>query len=414
VKIVFVHPRGAGQFRFLAAHLARQGAQVTILSEERDLPIPGARMLGVGRASVPVVAGPRLRHLAVADKQLQHGHRVAGALEKLSRLEGPPDIVIGHIGWGGLLFARDVLPTTPLLAYCEYYFRSRGGDLGFDPGAPATVAELGRARLRNMIQRANLEIVDAGISATQWQRSRYPAEVQPRIAVCHEGVDLKFCAPHDGARFTLPDGRVVTKGDPVVTYVSRSLEPQRGFPQFMRAAAKLAKQRSDVVFLVAGSDQPSYSRPPAAGGNWREALMAETGIDPRRIVFLGNIDHKALVRLYQVSAAHIYMTVPFVLSWSVLEAMASGCAVIASSTAPVQEVIADGKNGLLVDFFDADGLASRMGYALDHAEALAPLRVAARKTIERRYERGDCLTRQMCILGKVIEYSRGRASTALA
>jgi glycosyltransferase involved in cell wall biosynthesis len=413
VKIVFVHPRGAGQFRFLAAHLAQQGARVTILSEENDRSVPNVRMLNTGRAGVAPAPNHRLRHLAVADKQIQYGHRVARALDRLSRAQGPPDIVVGHIGWGGLLFARDVLPEAPLLAYCEYYFRSRGGDLGFDPSAPATVAELNRARLRNMIQRANLDVADAGFSATQWQKSRYPAEVQSRIAVCHEGIDLSFCIPDESAVFTLPDGRVIRKGDPVITYVSRSLEPQRGFPQFMRAAATLAARRSDAIFLVAGSDQPSYSRPPASAATWREAMLAETGIDPRRIVFLAAIDHKTLVRIYQVSAAHIYLTVPFVLSWSMLEAMASGCLVIGSRTAPVEEVIADGKNGLLVDFFDTEGLASRIAHALDHADAVAALRRAARTTIERRYERRDCLARQLRILGKVIEHRRGRNSAAL-
>lgn len=407
MKIVFVHPRGAGQFRFLAAHLAAQGVHVTILTEEPDEPVPKVRMVNLGRSPAPAIANRHATHLAVADKQLQHSHRMARALEGLSRAEGPPDMVIGHIGWGGLLFARDVLPRTPLLGYCEYYFRARGGDLGFDPSAPATVADLGRARLRNMIQRANLDTIDAGMSATLWQRSRYPAEFQNRIAVCHEGVDLGMCVPDEHARFTLPGGRVIEKGDPIVTYVSRGLEPQRGFPQFMRAAAKLARQRRDVTFIVAGSDQPSYGRPPPGGGTWRQSMLAETGIDPARIHFLGPIGHAALVNLYQVSAAHVYLTVPFVLSWSMLEAMASGCVVIGSRTAPVEEVLADGKNGMLVDFFDADGLASRMAHALDRAEALAPLRLAARSTIERRYDRRECLARQLRILGKVAENYAG-------
>lgn len=411
MKIVFVHPRGAGQFRFLAAHLAQHGARVTILTEERDEPIRKVRLLKLGGAPTSAATpGRGHRHLAVADRQLQHGHRVARALEELSRAEGPPDIVVGHVGWGGLLFARDVLPRTPMLAYCEYYFRARGGDLGFDPSFPATVADLSRARLRNMIQRANLDTVDAGLSATLWQRSRYPEEFQSRIAVCHEGIDLKFCVPDDRAGFALPDGRIITNGDPVVTYVSRGLEPQRGFPQFMRAAAKLARRRSDVVFVIAGADQPSYGRPPAAGATWRQAMLAETGIDPRRVVFLGAIDHKALVRLYQVSAAHVYLTVPFVLSWSMLEAMASGCLVIGSKTAPVEEVLADGRNGMLVDFFDAEELASKIAHALDRADAVTHLRLAARTTIERRYARGDCLARQMRILGRVME--RGAKTSA--
>lgn len=411
MRIAFVHPRGAGQFRYLAEHLAARGARVAILSEADDEPVVRVRSINLRSVSAIANADRKRRHLAIADRHVQHGHSVAEALDRLARAEGPPDIVVGHIGWGGLLFVGDVLPRTPTLAYCEYYFNSRGGDLGFDPSHPASVAELSRARLRNMVQRANLEAVDAGFSPTAWQRSRYPTALQQRIAVCHEGIDLNICRPDRDAAFVLPDGRVVRRGDAVVTYAARGLEPQRGFPQFMRAAAELAARRRDVTFVVAGSDQPAYGRAPAGGGTWRQALMAETGLDPARIVFLGTIDHAALVRLFQVSAAHVYLTVPFVLSWSMLEAMACGALVIGSRTAPVEEVVADGRNGLLAEFFDAGGLAERMEHALNHPRDMAPLRAAAQATIRQRYERSQCLTRQVRILGEVL--SRGRQRRAM-
>lgn len=405
MNIVFVHRRGAGQFRYLAAHLARRGARVTILTEEPDGPIAGVRFLNHGRVPTPP-ADRRFSHLAVADRYVQHGYRVAQALDRLHRADGAPDLVVGHIGWGGLLFVKDVLPRTPALAYCEYYFNSRGGDLGFDPSNPVTVAELGRARLRNMVQRATLDAVEAGFSPTAWQKSRYPGPLQHRIAVSHEGIDTDFCRPDDRARLTLPDGRTIAAGEPVVTYAARSLEPYRGFPQFMRAAAKIAARRKDVTFIVAGGDDVSYGRPPAGGGTWRATMLAETGIDPRRVVFLGTVDHASLVRLFQVSAAHVYLTVPFVLSWSVLEAMACGAPIVGSRTAPVEEVIADGRNGILTDFFDTDRLAARILAAVDRPEAMRPVRQAARATIERRYRRSDCLTRQVTVLGQVMSNSR--------
>ncbi|MEJ0011723.1 MAG: glycosyltransferase [Bauldia sp.] len=396
MKIVFVHRRGAGQFRHLAAHLAERGADVTVVCEKPDEPVRGVRFVKHAAITERVPG-----HLSVADEYAQHANRVAETLERMRRAEGAPDLVVGHIGWGGMLFVKDVLNTTPALGYCEYYFQPKGGDIGFDPREPVTIAELGRARLRNMVQRASLDAIDAGLSPTAWQRSRYPAPLRPRIAVCHEGVDVDLCRPDTAARFRLPDGRVLSPGDPVVTYVARSLEPYRGFPQFMQAAALIAKQRKDAVFVVAGDDGVSYGRPHPSGRSWRAVMMEETGLDPARIFFLGAIDHAALVRLFQVSAAHVYLTVPFVLSWSLLEAMACGCNIVASSTAPVTEAIHDGRNGTLADFWDADAIAAPVVEALAQPESTRARRRAARATIEQRYRRSDCLARQVDILGRV-------------
>ena len=410
MNIVFVHRRGVGQFRHLAGYLAEHGVEVTVVCEKVDAPVGQVRFVRHG--SVPARKGnaQQAGHLAVADEYVQHGHRVAETLERLRRAEGAPDIVVGHIGWGGLLFVKDVLPHTPALGYCEYFFQHSGGDIGFDPREPVSVGELGRARLRNMVQRATLDAIEAGFSPTAWQRSRYPANLQPRIAVCHEGVDTGLCRPDERARIQLPHGRTVSRGDAVVTYVARGLEPYRGFPQFMRAAARIVEKRSDVLFLVAGEDAVSYGRPHPSGRSWRQVMMEETGIDPKCIVFLGAIDHAALVRLFQISAVHVYLTVPFVLSWSLLEAMACGCLVVGSKTAPVEEVIVNGRNGILTDFWDTDLLAERVLDSLAKPESGRALRQAARATIERRYRRSDCLNRQVDILGRMIS---GAASARL-
>jgi glycosyltransferase involved in cell wall biosynthesis len=401
LRIVFVHRRGAGQFRHLAGHLAGRGAEVTIVCEKPDGAIRGVEF--VTHPATAARSGGAADHVAVADEYAQHANRVAETLERMRRDRGEPDLVAGHIGWGGMLFVKDVLPNTPALGYCEYFFQPHGGDIGFDPAEPVTIAELGRARLRNMVQRATLEGIEAGLSPTGWQRSRYPAPLRPRIAICHEGVDLETCRPDAGARFRLPDGRILSHGDPVVTYVARSLEPYRGFPQFMKAAARIAEKRKDAVFVVAGDDDGvSYGRPHPSGRSWRAVMMEETGIDASRIFFLGTIEHAALIRLFQVSAAHVYLTVPFVLSWSLLEAMACGCNVTGSNTAPVMEVIADGRNGTLADFWDADAIAASVLDTLARPDSARSRRQAARDTISQRYERGSCLRRQVNLLGRVI------------
>ena len=409
--VVFIHPHGPSQFRFLAAYLAARGEQVTLISERVDASIPSVRFL-THEAVRTRSPDSRMGHLAVADLYVQRGYRVAELLENLRRREGPPRLVVGHIGWGSLLFVKDALPQTPALGYCEYYFRPKGGDLGFDPDHPASMAELGRARVRNMVQHATLDAIEAGVSPTAWQRSRYPSALWPRIATCHEGVDLALCRPDDAARFELPDGRVLRKGDAVITYVARGLEPYRGFPTFIRAAAKAVRRLKNAIVVVAGEDVAHYGRSPR-NGSWRDVMLHETGIDPARIVFLGQIDHERLVRLFQVSAVHVYLTVPFVLSWSMLEAMACGCLMLASRTAPVVEVITDGANGILFDFFDSDELARQMVDAITRPASRIGLRRAARATVEGRFDRVTCLAQQIDILARVSSLADRRRRATL-
>ncbi|OYY25794.1 MAG: glycosyl transferase, partial [Azorhizobium sp. 35-67-15] len=274
---------------------------------------------------------------------------------------------------------------------------------GFDPDDPVTNDDRQRLRLRNSAQLLTLEAMDGGISPTRWQKARYPAPFLGRIAQCHDGVDTQVFQPDSQARLRLPDGRELAPGDPVVTYAARDLEPYRGFPQFIRAAARVARARPDALFVVAGGDGVSYGRPPADGRTWRETAMAQSGLDPARVVFLGSVPHATLRRLFQVSAAHVYLTYPFVLSWSVLEAMACGALVIGSATAPVEEVIADGISGLLVPFFDEEALAARIGEALDDAAQYAPLRARARRTVVERYDLQRCLARQTALIASLLQ-----------
>ncbi len=401
MRVVLVHPRAPGQFAHLARHLPRLGWDVTMVCETADRRLPGVRVVRQraerGRRGSPGLA----RHLAVPEHHVRIGYRTAETLERLAQASGRPDAILGHIGWGSLLFAKDVLPDVPAIGYCEYFFRGKGGDVGFDPAEPASLDDRQRLRLRNTAQLLTLDAIEAGMSPTRWQRSRYPAALRPRIGVCHDGIDTGVCRPDPAARLRLPDGRTIAAGDPVVTYAARDLEPYRGFPQFMHAAARVAGRRPDALFLVAGRDGVSYGRPRLDGRSWRAALVEEAGVPPDRIVFLGSVPHATLVRLFQVSAAHVYLTYPFVLSWSVLEAMACGALVVGSDTAPVREVVRDGVNGLLADFFDPDAIASRIVEALDGAASLGALRKAARETVTRRFDLAATLARQTRALERI-------------
>ncbi|MBN9442234.1 glycosyltransferase [Bosea sp. (in: a-proteobacteria)] len=389
MHILFVHRSGSGQFAALIASLVARGDEVTLITERPAPEQPGLRQLAytVGDASTQHPA------LAATDYHLRTGEAVAGLMARLGA-DDPPEVVIGHTGWGGLLFARDALPDAALLGYCEYYYRSSGSDFDFGAIEPISQAERQRIRMRNAAQLVALDGLDAAYAPTQWQRQQYPAPYRPRIGVCHDGIDIASCRPDSQARFTLPDGRELRPGAPVVTFVARDLDPYRGYPQFMRAAARLAQDDPGLIFVVVGGDGPGYGRPRDDGRLWREAMLAETELG-ERVVHIPWLPHESLVRLFQVSAAHVYLTVPFVLSWSLLEAMACGCLVVASDTPPVQEVIRDGVNGLLAPFDAPAILAQRIAEALRRPQGMASLRRAARETVRAGYARELCVDRQI-------------------
>ena len=142
----------------------------------------------------------------------------------------------------------------------------------------------------------------------------------------------------------------------------------------------------------------SYGGRPKDGGTWREVMLAEIGPLPDRVTFTGRVPYRDYLSLLNVSSAHVYLTYPFVLSWSMLEAMASGAFVIGSATQPVEEVIEDGRNGWLVDFFDTNAMAARIAEGLAERLNMADLRAAARDTVLERYALTDCLARQRALI----------------
>ncbi len=403
MHVAFVHRRGFGQFAALAAQLTQAGNEVSLVTETIDQKIPSVRVVRHRAEPGPRIDPHMARHLAAPDHHVRIGHRVAETFDVMVRQGLKPDVVVGHIGWGSMMFLKDVMPQVPALGYCEFFYRSEGADIGFSPDDQPDLETRKRLRLRNIAQLLSLEAIEAGISPTHWQRSLYPADVRGRISVCHEGIDTARFRPDPKASATLPDGRVLDAGGPpIVTFVSRDLEPYRGFPQVLEAAAKVVRQRPDALFVFVGGDGVSYGVPPPGGGGWKDHLLKSLDIPRENILFPGPVPHSVLRQLYQISSAHLYLTYPFVLSWSVLEAMACEALVIGSDTAPVQEVIRSGKNGLLVPFFDTDALAEAILGALANPERHFGMRVAARRTIERRFGLKDCLDRQQYLIEKLI------------
>ena len=398
MNLLFIHQNMPGQFRHLIAASAAGGAHRVVCLGRRTDFAPA----GIGRVvyQLPQKQTGGVVHpfLAGTHDAVRHGQHAARACEILAKNGFRPDLVVAHPGWGESLYVKEIFPKALLLHYCEWYYHAHGADTNFDPAYQQDLDANCAVLTRNAHLLLGLEACDWGMAPTAWQKIQHPTAFYSKISVAFDGIDTDAAAPDPSARFHLPDGRVLAPGDEVVTYVARSLEPYRGFPSFMRALPEILRRRPEAVVLVVGGDDVSYGRPPPGGGTWRQAMAEEVTVDPARVIFLGRIPRADYLRLLQVSAAHVYLTVPFVLSWSMLEAMAAGCLVIGSATPPVQEVIEDGGNGLLVDFFAPAAIADRVVEALAHRQRFAAQRQAARWTALSRYSLARCVPRQVALL----------------
>ena len=382
---LFIHQNFPGQYRHLARHFAdRPDDEVYFITQ------PNAnRMRGVTTlAYQPDRADPAGVHpLAYEiDTGIRNGLACAEKCKELRQKGIRPDIIIGHCGWGETLFVKDVFPDAPMLSYFEFFYRFRGADVGFDPEfAGLTSPE--HLRTRNAINLMAFAATDWGHSPTYWQRSLYPPEMQRRISAIHEGADTDRVRPDPDAWLRI-GGTVLTRTDEVVTYVSRNLEPYRGFHSFMRALPAIQRRRPNCHVVLVGGDSVSYGNRTVPGTTYREVLLDELNgkLDLSRIHFLGQIPYEEYVNLLQVSSVHVFLTYPFVLSWSFIEAMAAGCLVIGSATSPVLEVLEDRRNGLLVDFFAHEVIAERVDEVLDHPDRMQDLRDAARTTAVRGFD----------------------------
>ena len=317
------------------------------------------------------------------------------------------DVIVAHPGWGEALFVKDVFPTTPLLAYFEFFYSATGADVGFDPEFSQKPADGERLRVRNMLHLSALNSCDAGLTPTLWQHSRLPPEYRSRVAVVHEGVDTDIVKPEPNAIFKWR-GQSFSAGDPVVTYVARNLEPYRGFHILMRSLPKLLASHPTAQVLIIGGGGVSYGAASRHPDGWQGELTDELGragtpIDAKRVHFLGRVPYRDYLRVLQVSAAHVYLSYPFVLSWSMLEAMAAGCVVIGSATKPVMEVLSDRVNGRLFDFFRQDQLVQTVLEVLNHPDRNRALRDAARATIVQKFDlQRRCLPAALALVRSLV------------
>ena len=405
MKILFVHQNCPGQYKHLAPALAaRKGWDVRFLTRPGKPDVAGVTKIEYELAREP--AKETHRYIKNLESAVLYGQAAARAAEKLRQSGFVPDVIVGHAGWGETMYLKDVFPTARLLGYFEFYYRAYGSDVDFDRDRKVNLDDRARIRTKNAAQFISLEAADWGVSPTVWQKSQLPREFHGRISVIHEGIDTETVKPNAEARVVLPNGLELKKGDEVVTYVARNLEPYRGFPVFMRVVEEICRRRPQAQVLIVGSDGVSYGRRLPDGQTYREQALEQVEIDPERVHFLGRLSYEHYLKVLQVSAVHVYLTYPFVLSWSMLEAMASGCVIVGSDTPPVQEVIRDGENGLLVDFYDHVAIAGRIEEVLDHEDRMTEVGTRARRAIVRNYSIDKCLRDQIRMVEALAEGHR--------
>ncbi|KAA5606153.1 glycosyltransferase [Roseospira marina] len=402
MRLVFIHQNLPGQFRHMARALAAQGGyDMVFIGTRTDRQIPGARVMPY-RLHRTVTKGIH-PYLVRAENAVLHGQGAARQLVTLRDGGFRPDLIIAHSGWGEALFIKDVFPSVPLLIYSEFYYTARGTDVGFEAPEALTLDAAARTRMRATHILQSLVACDRALTPTAWQKSVHPPLFHPRIDVIHEGVDTGVMTPDPTATVTLGDGMTLRAQDEVITYVARNLEPYRGFHIVMRALPAILEARPAARVVIVGGDDVSYGQAPGDGRTWRETLLSEVPLPADRVIFTGQVPYDTFRRILQVSSVHVYLTYPFVLSWSMLEAMSCGCLVVGSDTPPVREVVTHGETGLLTSFHDPDALAAMVIDALARSAQLTPVRAAARHTIIDRYDRPTCLRQQLDLIGRMAQ-----------
>lgn len=396
MRCLFLHTNFPAQFRHLCYALGREPGNETVFATMN--PRPEWEIPGVRKAVFAADGEPARGVHPLARNMEECARKAAGASRTLLALRGQgfaPDTVYAHSGWGPSLVLPDVFPQARQLRYFEWYYDPDGADARFG-GRPMAPEARTHMQARNLPILMDLARCHQGICPTRWQAAQFPPELRTKLTILHDGVDTDFFRPEPGVPLVLP-GLDLSAAAEIVTYATRGMEPYRGFPEFMEAAVEVVRARPGCHVVVAGEDRACYGPPPAKGKTWKQTVLERLKPDPERIHFTGPLPYAHYRRLLQAGTAHVYLTRPFVLSWSCLEAMACGCLLVASDTGPVREVARHGVNALLTDLRPA-AIAARMVEALEGREKYAALRAKARETVLRHFDLKKLLPRHLALL----------------
>jgi len=387
--VLFVHNNFPAQFRDLATVLQARGVPCAAIGGPHA---PGIRDMTMARYGLSRGTTPDILPLVVrAEADLI---RAAGAYRMAKALKAQgfdPAVIVAHPGWGETIFLEEVWPSARQVMFAEFFYRGRGLDMDFDPEfGDVTEMSVLTGKAKNLGMALALTDADAIVAPTDFQASVFPAIFRPRMRVIHEGVDVEAIRPRPATPFALPDGKVIVPGAPVITHINNRMDTLRGLHIFARALPRLMAEVPDVQVLVIGEDSSRpYGGSAPDGRSWRDVSFGGLELDPTRVHFLGKVPHARMLAALQISTAHVYYSYPFVLSWSLVEAMASGCYIVASDTPPLHDAIEDGVNGRLLPFFDVGALSETLIEACRAPDAAAPLRAAARETAVARFASRD-------------------------
>lgn len=403
MRILLIHQNFPGQYKHLAPKLAELGHQVVALTPKVQKPVKwqGVNVIPYAiRGSSTANLHPWLIDF---ETKVLRGQSCYTAARDLRKRGFTPDVILAHHGWGESMFLKDVWPEARLGLYCELYHLTTKEFTDFDPEFAKDDLETDalRIRMKNLNNRLHAEVMDAGISPTAFQASTFPDSYQSRLTVAHDGIDTAVVKPDPEAALEITGGKVVTRDDEVITFINRNLEPYRGYHIFMRALPELLQRRPNAQVVMIGGDEVSYGASPPKGQTWKQLYIDEVrskipDADWERVHFLGRVPYDRFLAMMQVSRVHVYLTYPFVLSWSLLESMATECAIVASGTRPVQEVLTEGETGRMVDFFDGPAMVERVCELMDDPEQRRALGKAARAFAVENYDlHSRCLPRHL-------------------
>lgn len=407
MKILIIHKGFPGQFKHLLLDLQRRGHEISVIGRSRP---SNQKFKNVIYNQYSIVKGNSQdtnKFCQEFETKVIRGEAVAICANRLKVNGYSPDLILGHPGWGEMLFLRDIWPQSPQVHYLEFFYGVPGTDNDFKESMqrPINWEEKAKARIKNANLLSNMNSMTAGLTPTYFQHSLLPLWVKSRTDVIHDGIDCGWLIPNNTVKLKFKNRCILKSGMPIVTFINRTFEPYRGIHVFLESIKELQKVHSTFHTILIGEDTPfvSYGERRKDGTGWLSVLRKEYGntLDWERIHQVGTVTHTQLKTIYQVSAAHIYLSYPFVLSWSMLEAMSCGCLVIGSDTAPVKEVIINGENGLLVPFSDTQQLKVKIQHALEHPSKYFTIRKQARKTIQDRYNLINCINSQVSLLKKV-------------
>lgn len=403
MRILFVHCNYPAQFRHLARHYGQQSQhQVVFLSKGHEW--TARELEGVARHSYSLQREPNSQlchpYLKRMESAVLHGQ---GALRKALQLRQQgfePDVIVGHSGFGNTLFLKEVWPDARFIGYFEWFYRSSGSDVGYGRNEVVSPDTSLRVHTYNAPITMDLALCDTALCPTQWQADQFPAALRHRLQVVFDGIDTDVFRPHSQRPAGLQLEQLNIPPDvPLVTYVTRGFEPYRGWPQVAEGLSLLLQRNPHCQVLLVGSDEVAYGSARSDGKTWRQWGLEEFPLDPDRVHTLPALQYDEYLQVLQASWVHVYWSVPFILSWSLMESLSTGCCVVASATPPVLEVIEDGHNGTAVDFHDTETMAAQIDRLLRDRNSAHKLGSEARRSImEKGYSLNDCLPKQIQII----------------